>query len=192
MSEEDPIGLAVLWGLENRARVAEASLQEARTMWADWQASSESYRGEVDRLQDAKRRALSIADERAKENVAFRAEVERLKHSLKHHENTDREIEVQNTEIQRLREQVAAQRALGNLLGARVERLTGVLMGVMAWVDPDNEPQLRTRAEVMALLRKDLTACTSTHHEQSQPLALTIDDVPCCGSENDPGSSKRS
>lgn len=34
---------------------------------------------EIERLQEAKRRALAVADERAKENVALRAELERLR-----------------------------------------------------------------------------------------------------------------
>jgi hypothetical protein len=34
---------------------------------------------ETERLQEAKRRALAIADERSRENAALRAEVERLR-----------------------------------------------------------------------------------------------------------------
>lgn len=37
---------------------------------------------EIERLQDAKRRALALADERSKENVDLRAEIERLRAAL--------------------------------------------------------------------------------------------------------------
>lgn len=37
---------------------------------------------EIERLQEAKRRALAIADERSKENVALRAENDRLRAAL--------------------------------------------------------------------------------------------------------------
>jgi hypothetical protein len=40
---------------------------------------------EIERLQDAKRRALAIADERAKEAVALRLENERLRAQLAEH-----------------------------------------------------------------------------------------------------------
>jgi hypothetical protein len=39
-------------------------------------------RAEIERLQDAKRRALSLADERAKEAVELRLENERLRAQL--------------------------------------------------------------------------------------------------------------
>jgi hypothetical protein len=39
----------------------------------------EALKAEIKRLQDAKHRALVIADERSKENVELRAEIERLK-----------------------------------------------------------------------------------------------------------------
>ena len=42
----------------------------------------EELKREVERLQDAKRRALAIADERAKEAVALRLENERLRAQL--------------------------------------------------------------------------------------------------------------
>jgi hypothetical protein len=38
---------------------------------------------EIERLQDAKRRALAIADERSRENVELRAEIERMKERRK-------------------------------------------------------------------------------------------------------------
>ena len=37
---------------------------------------------EIERLQAAKRRALAIADERSKENIELRAEIERLRAAL--------------------------------------------------------------------------------------------------------------
>ena len=42
----------------------------------------EELKREVERLQDAKRRALAIADERSKEAVALRLENERLRAQL--------------------------------------------------------------------------------------------------------------
>lgn len=39
-------------------------------------------RAEIERLQEAKRGALSVADERSKENVGLRAEIERLRAAL--------------------------------------------------------------------------------------------------------------
>jgi hypothetical protein len=39
----------------------------------------EALQREIQRLKEAKRRALPLADERAKENVALRAEIERLR-----------------------------------------------------------------------------------------------------------------
>lgn len=42
---------------------------------------------------------------------------------------------------------------------AEIERLRGVLMGVMAWIDPDNDPPALSAREVMAKLRADLAAC---------------------------------
>jgi hypothetical protein len=41
--------------------------------------SVEALEAEIKRLQDAQNRALAIADERSKENVRLRAEIERLK-----------------------------------------------------------------------------------------------------------------
>jgi regulator of replication initiation timing len=43
---------------------------------------TEELKREIERLQDAKRRALAIADERAKEAVALRLENERLRAQL--------------------------------------------------------------------------------------------------------------
>jgi len=45
----------------------------------------EDLKREIERLQDAKRRALAIADERAKEAVALRLENERLRAQLAEH-----------------------------------------------------------------------------------------------------------
>jgi flagellin-like hook-associated protein FlgL len=47
--------------------------------------TEQALRAEIDRLQDAKRRALAIADERAKELAALRIENERLKAQLDSH-----------------------------------------------------------------------------------------------------------
>jgi hypothetical protein len=43
---------------------------------------NEELKREIERLQDAKRRALAIADERSKEAVALRLENERLRAKL--------------------------------------------------------------------------------------------------------------
>jgi len=45
----------------------------------------EEFKREIECLQDAKRRALAIADERAKEAVALRLENERLRAQLAEH-----------------------------------------------------------------------------------------------------------
>ena len=46
-------------------------------------AEIKSLRAEIERVQQAKRGALAVANERSKENVALRAEVERLRAAIK-------------------------------------------------------------------------------------------------------------
>jgi hypothetical protein len=55
--------------------------------WISWSGTAEEPPMndrllEIERLQEAERRALAIVDERAKENVALRAENERLRAAL--------------------------------------------------------------------------------------------------------------
>jgi hypothetical protein len=52
-------------------------MMEADT--AELRREIKRLQAEVERLQDAKRRALAIADERTKENVELRSEIERLR-----------------------------------------------------------------------------------------------------------------
>jgi hypothetical protein len=55
-----------------------------------WQAEIKRKDAEIERLQEAKRRALAVADERSKENVGLRAENERLTAALRNLVNATR------------------------------------------------------------------------------------------------------
>ena len=63
----------------DRIKAALASDTPSRV---EWRTQLESALFEIERLQEAKRAALKVADERSKENAALRAEIGRLRQPI--------------------------------------------------------------------------------------------------------------